>query len=119
METLWQDVRYGVRMLAKSPGYAAVTVLTLALGIGATTAIFSMVNGVLLRPLAYPQSQQLVCVQEFISAVADKYPVLPVSARHFIEWRQRSSSFERLSPIDHDFKTLTGGGGPGGLDVVV
>src|SRR4030042_577901 len=60
METLWQDVRYGVRMLAKSPGYAAVTVLTLALGIGATTAIFSMVNGGLRRPPAYPQSQRLV-----------------------------------------------------------
>ena len=118
MRTLWQDIRCGVRMLARRPGYATVMVLTLALGIGGTTAIFSMVDGVLLRPLAYPQSERLVYVQEFIAAMADKYPALPVSARHFIEWRQRCPSFESLSLIDNDFMTLTGRGDPERLDAL-
>jgi predicted permease len=112
METLWQDVRYGLRMLARSPGYAAVTLMTLTLGIGVTTAIFSTVYGVLLRPLAYSESHRLVSVQEHIPSLADKYPALPVSARHFMEWRTRCSSFESLSLIDNSSTTLTGRGEP-------
>ncbi|MBP7050621.1 MAG: ABC transporter permease [Phycisphaerae bacterium] len=118
MRTIWQDIRNGVRTLARSPGYAAVIVFTLSLGVGATTAIFSVVNGVLLRPLSYPQSDRLVCIQERISSLADKYPVLPVGARHFIEWRQRCTSFESLSLIDNDFMTLTGRGDPERLDAL-
>jgi len=118
MRTTWQDFRNGVRTLTRSPGYAAVMVFTLSLGVGATTAIFSVVNGVLLRPLSYPQSDRLVSIQEHISSLADKYPVLPVSARHFIEWQQRCESFESLSLIDNDFVTLTGRGDPERLDVL-
>ncbi len=118
MRTIWQDIRNGVRTLVRSPGYAAVMVFTLSLGVGATTAIFSVVNGVLLRPLSYRQSDRLVFIQERISSLADKYPVLPVSARHFIEWRHRCTLFESLSLIDNDFVTLTGRGDPERLDVL-
>jgi len=118
MGTLWHDTRYGLRMLARSPGFTVVAVLTLALGIGATTAVFSIVNAVLLKPLAYPQSGRLVCLHEIIPAVVDKYPLLPVNARHFMEWRQRGSSFESLSLVGlfgSGPMTLTGSGEPESL----
>ena len=68
MQTLMRDVRYAFRTLAKSPAYTALSILTLALGIGANTAIFSVVNGVLLKPLGYPRPEQL----EFISSTFPK-----------------------------------------------
>ncbi|MCU0913825.1 MAG: ABC transporter permease [Planctomycetes bacterium] len=118
MMILWQDVRGAVRTLGRSPGYAAVMVLTLTLGIGATTAVFSLVEGVLLRPLAYPRSEQLVLVDESIPELAEQYPTVPVNARHFLEWRQRCPSFANLSLLDRRNMVLTGRGEPRRLEAL-
>ncbi len=104
----WNDLRHAARMLVREPGFAAVAILTIAGGVGANTAIFSIVNGVLLRPLPYVEPERLVALREVVPAVAQKYPTFPVSARHFVEWRLLLKSFERLSAIDPGRVTLTG-----------
>ena len=92
MHQLTQDVRYAVRGLARAPGFALVAVLTLALGIGANTAIFSVVNGVLLRPLSFPRPEQLVfVVSQFAKQRLDQFPV---DAGEFIELRARTRAFQ-------------------------
>ncbi len=118
MTTLWHDVRYGLRTLARDPRFTVAAVLTLTLGIGATTAVFSLVHGVLLRPLPYPQPQQLVWLHEFLPAMAEKFPVLPVNARHFLEWRQTSVSFAGLALLKPGTMNLTGREEPEILHVV-
>jgi len=92
MTTLWQDIKYGLRMLAKSPGFTGVAVLTLSLGIGANTAIFSMVYGVLFRPLPYPEQDRLVTLNEWSQQV----PNMSISYPNFLDWRTRQQSFTAI-----------------------
>lgn len=111
MESLLQDLRYGLRMLRKSPGFTLVAVVTLALGIGANSALFSVVNAVLLRPLPFKDSGRLVAVrttnqgQSLLGSGPASYP-------DFADWRQQSTSFDALCVWDPKDYTLTGGGEP-------
>ena len=110
MDTLIQDVRYAVRQLVRSPGFTAVAVLTLALGLGANTAIFSIVHGILLRPLPYPDPDRLTMVWldnpgEGIDKDVASFPV-------FADWRQHARSFEQIVAYTGSGFTLTGRGEP-------
>ena len=106
MATLWQDVRYGVRMLLKNPGITVIVIIALALGIGANTAIFSVVNTVLLRPLPYEESDRLVFLNE-------KSPVLDemsISYPNFTDWRNQTQTFEKMGVYNRASYNLTGAG---------
>jgi putative ABC transport system permease protein len=108
MNVLWQDLRYGARMLLKNPGFTLIALFTLALGIGANTAIFSVVNAVLLRPLPYHESDRLVML-----SANEKDGVLGNTGyTTFLDWRERSRSFERLGVVRDWGGTLTGRGEP-------
>ena len=104
--TLWQDIRYGVRMLWKNPGITIVVIIALALGIGANTAIFSVVYAVLLRPLPYDEAERLVLLNE-------KSPVLDemsISYPNFTDWRKQNQSFEKMGVYNTASYNLTGSG---------
>jgi len=96
VETLFQDIRYGLRMLGKSPGFTAVALLTLALGIGANTAIFSVVYGFLLRPLPYHDSDRLMVLNE----TTPKVGRVSVSYPNFLDWRAQSHAFSRMTAVN-------------------
>jgi putative ABC transport system permease protein len=110
METLWQDLRYGLRMLARSPGFTAVAVLTLALGIGANISIFALVNTVLLRPLPYKNADRLVTVWGYNHARG--YTTDLVSPLDFRDWQTQNHSFEIMGASTDVTYTLTGLGEP-------
>jgi predicted permease len=105
-ERLWQDIRYAVRQLRRSPGFAAVCLITLALGIGANTAMFSVVQGVLLAPLPFPQANRLVFLWEKRPGV----PQLSVSYPNFEDWERSSRSFDAMAALTfHNFDLTSPG----------
>ena len=104
METLFQDVRYGLRMLRKSPGFTAVALLTLALGIGANTAIFSVLYGVLLRPLPYKDASSLIVLNETTPRVG----MVSVSLPNFLDWRAQCQSFSGMAAVESVGFNLSG-----------
>lgn len=106
---LWQDLRFGARMLVKQPGFSLIAVLTLSLGIGANTAIFSIVNAVLLRPLPYQVPERLVSVQESFSPGRG----ITVSYPNFADWQTRQTVFEGISAVrGNESFNFTGTGEP-------
>jgi predicted permease len=112
MSNLWTDLRYALRQLRKSPGFAIVAILTLAIGIGATTAIFTLVYDVLLKPLPYAHPGQLVVMQEQVAEFKDLYPMVPMNASHFENWQQHSRSFQSMAVMQPENVPLGAGGHP-------
>jgi putative ABC transport system permease protein len=112
MDDLLRDLRYAFRLLLKSPAFTAIAVSTLALGIGANTAIFSVVNGVLLRPLPYREPGRLVMIVE-----KNSYSILSTSYENYLDWRDQSHSFEAMEATRGATITLTGAGEPERLNV--
>ncbi|MEK6410478.1 MAG: ABC transporter permease [Acidobacteriota bacterium] len=108
METLSQDLRYAFRMLAKSPGFTAVAVIVLALGIGANTAIFSVVNAVLLRSLPFNEPERIVAVDK----IAVKGGFGGTTGREFLDWQEQSESLEQVAAHTYNNFNLSGGGEP-------
>src|SRR5262245_45729326 len=111
MQTILQDMRYGARLLLKNPGFTLIAVLTLGLGIGANTAIFSVVNSVLLRPLNYPDSDRVLTIWE--NHQRREGPELEwASPPGFEDWRDQTSVFERVAAVSGWQPTLTEAGEP-------
>jgi predicted permease len=108
LEAFWQDLRYGARMLAKSPGFALIAILTLAVGIGANTAIFSVVNGVLLNPLPYPHPEQIVSMFTEMPNFKDG----SISYPNFEDWRRTNNSFSSIAAYRSNGFDLTEHGEP-------
>lgn len=113
---LCQDTRYGARLLVRSPGFTAIALLTLALAIGATTAIFSVARGVLLRPLPYPDADRIVRLWETTPEGAQRNVV---SSGNYLDWRDRASSFSALGAHGHpNDRAMSGAGEPAPIVVV-
>src|SRR5262245_15478612 len=114
IEELWQDLRYGARMLLKKPGFTAVAVITLALGIGANSAIFSVVNSIVLRALPYKEPQRLVMVWTRLSQLESTtgQAQFPNLAPDFIEWRNQNQAFDQIAALCNHTFNLSGGGEP-------
>ncbi|MGH9445934.1 MAG: ABC transporter permease, partial [Terriglobia bacterium] len=108
MLTILQDLRYGLRMLARSPGFTAIAIITLALGIGANTAIFSVVEGVLLSPLPYAQPGRLVNIYES----NPHFNQMSVSYLNFKDWQRDARSFESMAAYQYADYNLTSPGQP-------
>jgi len=112
MDTLLADIRQALRQLKRSPGFAVAAVGILALGLAANTAVFSVADAVLFRPLAYEKPQSLVTISEVIPQLSNLYPQLPVNSFHFLEWQARCRSFSDLALLRDLTLNLTGQDGP-------
>jgi putative ABC transport system permease protein len=110
METLWKDIRYGMRSLLKYPGFTAVAAITLALGIGANTSIFSLVNAVLLRPLTFAEPDRLMQVFEDASAIG--FPRGDVASGNYADWKRQQAVFDDMAALTPRSFSLTGEGDP-------
>lgn len=113
VEAVVQDFRYAVRTMYRAPGFTIVSLLTLALGVGATTALFSVVDAVVLQPLAYQDAERLVVIHEIIPSLGRSGgPMAPVNALHFREWQNASRAFEEMSLVGAMSVNLAGTGDP-------
>src|SRR5271169_609447 len=106
MHTIFQDLRFSIRQLRKNPGFALTTILTLALGIGATTGIFSLVNAVLLRPLPFPQPDRLMDLQHESRKTGTIAPQ-SLSYPDFFDWRSQNHSFSAIASYHDASNSLT------------
>ena len=113
LETFLQDIRFGLRMLQRSLGFTTVAVLTLAVGLAANTAIFSVINGVLLQPLEYPNSSQLVALQLLVPQWAHKFPMVPLNPATYLAWSRQANALAGIGVAETgDTVNLTGAGEP-------
>src|SRR5262249_38109707 len=114
MNTLFQDIRYGFRGLWRNPGFAIIAALSLALGIGANTAIFSIINAVLLRPLPYQEPDRLVMVWEDASFAG--FPRNTPAPANYADWKAQNRTFEDMAALGQRSFNLTGDGEPERVD---
>jgi predicted permease len=115
MDAFWKDLRFGIRMLLRSPGFTATAILTLALGIGANTALFSVVNGVLLNPLPFPHAQELVTLYEN----KPNFKYASISYPNFLDWQKNNRTFEAMAAYRPDDFTVARTGTPERVDGVM
>lgn len=108
LESLWRDLRYAARTFVRTPGFTSVVVLVMALGIGANTALFTVLRAVLLRPLPFAQADRLVSLYE--RDVVGHFPYNVVSGGDFEDWQKHAKSFEQMSVIGEDGANLSGSG---------
>jgi predicted permease len=115
MEAFWNDVKFGVRVLLRSPGFTLVAILTLALGIGANTALFSLVNGILLEPLRFPQANRLVALYQH----KPEFLYSSISYPNFLDWQRDNRTLQSLAAFRPDTFSLTGLGEPQRIDGIM
>ncbi len=118
VDALAGDLRYAFRMLRRQPGFSLLVVMLVAVGVGATTAIFSLVNAVLIRPLSYPQPDRLAVVRSVVPAMSASYPSVPAAAGGFLLWRDRATAFEAMAALSPRTQTLAGTGEPARVEVL-
>src|SRR5262245_16888425 len=107
MDILWKDLRYAIVGLIKNPSFSTTAVLVVALGVGASTVMFSVVNSVLLRPLPYPDADRIVAVWEDSTALG--FPKNTPAPANFLDWRSQNRVFSQMSALDSTTAIITGG----------